>query len=200
MKNNLAIIGKGGHSKVVAEIASLCDWINLIFFDDFDSSLPNVEDFYSDAKKFDAVFVAIGNNDIRLEIIEECKKRSIEVANLIHPSAIISSSASLGVGIVIMPMAVVNAASKIGDGCILNTSCSVDHDCVLSSCVHISPGAHLAGGVSVGTKSWIGIGACVKEKITIGENIQIGAGGVVVADLEFPGLYKGVPVKKAKNF
>ena len=39
----------------------------------------------------------------------------------------------------------------------------MDHDCLLSEGVHITPGVHLSGNVCVGSCSWIGVGASVKQ-------------------------------------
>ena len=94
---------------------------------------------------------------------------------------------------------VVNPGATIGDGVILNTGCSIDHDCVLDECVHVSPGARLAGTVSVGQLSWIGIGASVKQSIHIGCNVRVGAGAAVVSDIGDDTTVVGVPAKTLGN-
>jgi acetyltransferase-like isoleucine patch superfamily enzyme len=91
--------------------------------------------------------------------------------------------------------AVVNAYATVGEGAILNTGCSVDHDCTLGLCVHISPGARLAGSVNVGDGSWIGIGACVRQMLRIGSNVMVGAGAVVVCDISDNRTVAGVPAR-----
>ena len=63
---------------------------------------------------------------------------------------------------------------------IINTSASVDHECMIEDGVHICPGAHLAGKVSVGRGSWVGIGSSVVERVKIGTGAMIGAGAAVV--------------------
>jgi acetyltransferase-like isoleucine patch superfamily enzyme len=92
---------------------------------------------------------------------------------------------------------VVNADSQIGQGSILNTCCSVDHDCILGEAVHISPGVHLAGDVHVGDRSWIGIGAAVRQGVRIGSGVIVGAGAVVVSDVADGLTVIGVPAKPA---
>ncbi|MGE4416361.1 MAG: acetyltransferase, partial [Marinobacterium sp.] len=83
----------------------------------------------------------------------------------------------------------------IGKGVILNTGCSIDHDCTIGDCAHISPGARLAGGVKVGMQSWVGIGASVKQLINIGHQVTVGAGAVVLVDLPDGVTAVGVPAK-----
>ena len=91
---------------------------------------------------------------------------------------------------------VINSSSRIGKGCIINTSSSLDHDNVIENYVHISPGVNMAGTVKVGKGSWIGIGSVVSNNVNICSDCKVGAGAVVVKDITEPGTYVGVPVRK----
>ena len=117
------------------------------------------------------------------------KFQNWEQPTLIHPSATISRSTCLG-------SATLNV--RIGDGCIINTSSSVDHDCELGNFVHISPGSHLAGTVKVGAYTWFGIGSVAVQSLSIGEEVIIGAGSVVITSIEEKGTYVGNPCRKIK--
>ena len=61
--------------------------------------------------------------------------------------------------------------------------------------VHICPGAHLAGEVSVGSRTWIGIGASVIQQVSIGCDVIVGAGAAVVSDLPNNVTAVGVPAR-----
>ena len=61
--------------------------------------------------------------------------------------------------------------------------------------VHICPGARLAGEVTVGSRSWIGIGASVIQKIIIGSDATVGAGAAVVQDVPNCVTVVGVPAR-----
>lgn len=95
-----------------------------------------------------------------------------------------------------MAGAIINCCTKIGKGCIINTGATVDHDNVIEDYVHISPGANLAGNVTVGKRTWIGIGSVVSNNVCIISDCKIGAGAVVVKDINEVGTYIGVPVRK----
>ena len=95
-----------------------------------------------------------------------------------------------------MPGAIVNAFSKISKSCIINSNSVIEHDCYIDCGAHISPNVSLAGGVKVGKLTWIGIGSCVRELLSIGENIIIGAGSVVVKDVLLQGVYVGNPLNQ----
>lgn len=102
---------------------------------------------------------------------------------LVHPSAVVSPSAALGRGTVVLPLGAVNAAARLGDAVIVNTAAVVEHDCVLEGGVHVSPGAVLAGGVQVGARSWVGAGAVVIQGVRVGRDVIVGAGAVVIRDV-----------------
>jgi len=201
---SLAIIGAGGNGKVAADIAATLGWIKIEFFDrtwperDKNGQWPIVgkdTEISNVFRNYDGVFVAIGENKKRCEFINILLRLQANIVNLIHPSAIISSTVKFGVGIVIMPGVVVNVDVKIESGVILNTNSSVDHDCSLDSNVHLSPGVTLAGNVSVGKNSWVGIGASVKENLFIGRDVVVGAGAVVVANVKAESKVIGIPAR-----
>lgn len=200
----LAILGASGHGKVVADIAELSGWNEVIFFDDAwpeiknNSARPimgNTESLLDTIQDYDGVVVAIGNNDIRLNKLNLLKKKNIPLPSFIHPQAIISRYAQIDNACVVCAGVVVNADTSIGFGSILNTGCSIDHDCFLAEAVHISPGARLAGGTQVGKCAWVGIGAITRQLITVGSNAVIGAGSVVVKNVAPNTVVVGNPAK-----
>lgn len=204
MRDKLLIIGASGHGKVVADIAlKLNKWKSIAFLDD-DASVNEslglkVIGDVSDAVKYRDVadfFVAIGNNATREKVQTRLSYEGLSFATLIHPSAIIGSDVEIGTGSVVMAGVVNNCSSRIGEGCIINTSCSVDHDNVIEDYVHISPGANLAGTVRIGKGSWIGIGSAIINNVKICSECTIGSGAVVLKDITESGTYVGVPVRK----
>lgn len=198
----LMILGAGGHGKVVADIARCCGETQIAFLSDGDSRLecmgyPIVGDIeLANQYPQHRFVVAIGNAQIRRKLQLELLKQGLELATLVHPKAVVSETASLGMGTVVMAGAIINPGASIGAGCIINTCSSVDHDCVLEDYTHVSVGAHLAGGVIVGAETWIGAGATVIDHISICSGCMIGAGAVVVSDIYQPGTYVGVPARK----
>ena len=197
----LTIIGASGHGKVVADIARLNGYNEIEFLDDNTElhscgKWPVVGTSDHAAEIENDLFVAVGNAAIRERIMERLRDKHL--VTLIHPSAVIAEDVEIGVGSVVMAGAVINPGTRIGKGCIINTSSSVDHDCVLGDYVHVAVGSHLAGTVSVGKGTWIGAGATVSNNISICGSCMIGAGAVVVKSITEPGTYLGVPSRKVK--
>lgn len=198
----LIIIGAGGHGRVVADIAKQSVlYSEISFLDDCEPAKTGPFPYLGKVSQANAYindhcfFVAIGNATIRKRLLEELLANGATVETIIHPSAIISSDVSIGIGTVVMPGTIVNTGTTIGRGCILNTASSVDHDCNVSDYCHVAVGAHLCGTVNVGEKTWIGAGATVVNNVDICADCLIGAGAVVVKTIREPGKYIGVPAR-----
>lgn len=205
---SLAILGASGHGKVVAEAAELSGWTVECFFDDAypekqkNSNWPvvgNTSDLLNRLHEFDAIHVAIGDNQTRISKIKVFKEAGATLATVIHPSAVISENSRLKEGVSIFANSTVNADAIIGAGTILNTNSSVDHDCNLGSGVHISPGVNLGGHVKVGDRSWVGIGSTVIQCVEIGRDVVIGAGSAVVSSIPDSCVAVGIPCKVVKK-
>ncbi|WP_423840102.1 acetyltransferase [Vibrio mytili] len=189
MNRTCAILGASGHGKVVAEIAELNGYTSIEFFDDRWPELQNVEQWkvkgdsetlLKVASRFDLTVIAIGNNKVRLEKQKQLSIFGAKFSVLEHPRATISPYSQLGVGTVVMAGAVINPFVQVGEACIINTASTIDHDCSLANGVHVSPGCNIAGGVVVGEGGWLGIGSQVKQLISIGTGVTVGAGATVV--------------------
>ena len=176
----LYIYGASGHGLVVADIAQVCGY-DIIWVDDGQNEYNSFDMVNKDISI--PWIVAVGNNGVRAKLIAKLKEYGCPILTLIHPSAIISKSANISEGVVVMPKVVINAKSQIGTGAIINTSSVVEHENSIGEYVHISPGVSLAGKVTVGAFSHVGIGSTVKQGISIGSYTVIGAGSVVVQDI-----------------
>ena len=93
---------------------------------------------------------------------------------------------------------VINSGTSVGKGVILNTHCSIEHDCEIGSFTHIAPGAILSGDVVVAKEVLVGAGAVVCQNKLIGDDCVIGAGAVVITDCTDSSTYAGVPAKRIK--
>jgi sugar O-acyltransferase (sialic acid O-acetyltransferase NeuD family) len=204
----LAILGASGHGKVVADAAVAAGWHEIVFYDDawpgrgtngrwsVAGDTAALVDALGD---HDGVVVGVGNNRARIDLTRRLTDSGAELVSVVHPRAVVSQYAEIGDGTVAFAGAVVNIDSTVGRACIINTGATVDHDCALADGVHLSPGAHLAGGVTVGEASWIGIGACVKQLVTIDSDVTVGAGAVVVSHVSAAQTVVGVPAKPVER-
>lgn len=207
--NSLLILGAGGHGKVVADTAAATGhWDKIAFLDDRHPALATVLDWpvigsLEEAKKFlpeyDGFCVAIGNNELRIKLLKLYLDLGFSAPSLVHPTAYISPSASLGPGCVVFTQGALNAEAQVAAGGIINTGASVDHDCTLNEGVHLCPGVRLAGEVKVGRQTTLGTNVAVIPQINIGSHVMVGAGSVVVTDIPDHSTAAGVPAKVIKD-
>ncbi|MGG2938215.1 acetyltransferase [Bacillus pacificus] len=204
MKERLLIIDASGHGRVLADIAMRMNkWKNIVFLDDNESVKSSMglevigtsKDVFKYTKDYD-VFVGIGNNVRRKDFQEKLKAHGANIPVLIHPTAVIGERVQLVSGTAVMAGVVINCCTKIGEGCVINTGSTIDHDNVIEEYVHVSPGVHLAGTVCIGSSCWLGIGSVVSNNSRIVKNYTIGAGAVVVKDITESGIYIGIPAKR----
>lgn len=207
--SEIVIIGDSGHSKVVAEMAVSVGLTVIAKLDDkYDSDVKIGSILNGPTRSLLAlieerpevkVVLAIGSNAIRKKLVDSFDLSAHSYVTIIHPSAIVSPTATLGFGSVVMPGVVVNAGAVIGDHVIINSSCVVEHDCVVESYAHISPHATLTGGVQIGEGTHVGASATVIPMKSVGNWSVLGAGAVVTSAIGDHVLAVGVPAKVVKR-
>lgn len=205
MRDSVVILGAGGHAKVVIELFRAANELEIIGCTAGsesgrtvcgvpvigpDAVLPELR-----AGGVRYAFVAIGDNVLRERLGTAVSAMGFELPNAISPHALISPSVVLGTGIAIMGGVVINAEARIGDLAIVNTNSSIDHNCRIGRAAHVAPACGLAGNVTVGDRSFLGVGVCVIPDVVIGADVVLGAGSVVVRDLPNGARAYGVPAR-----
>jgi acetyltransferase EpsM len=202
----IVLIGAGGHSKVIKDIIhARIDTQLVALLDDKYPELRLEGDVHTgpissaqallkgnDELKF---IVAIGDNEIRRSVVTRLSLTSEHYVSLIHESAIISPSATIGRGTVVMAKAVIHAAAKVGHHAVVNTGAIIEHDTILGDYVHAAPNVTLTGAVQAAEGAMIGAGATVIPGKTIGKWATIGAGAIVISDIPANSTAVGTPAR-----
>lgn len=206
MSKPIIVIGNGGHASVLVEIL-LESQMNIVGYTAPEGTsefynlpyLGNDEvilDYSSDEIELVLGLGTITISNLRRTIYEKFKSKGYTFATVIHPTAIISPSATIGEGVQIMAGAIIQTKSTIGENNILNTGCQIDHNCYIRNHSHIAPGVILSGGVSIGDNCHIGVGTTVIQNIKIGNHVLIGAGSVVINNIEDKRKVYGIPARE----
>ena len=185
----LGIVGVGGHSNAVTDIALNLGYNELFYFDDnfkknnkifgkFVGPISKIKDYRH--LKF---IIAIGDNNKRLQIYNFLKK-TIKFTKLIHPRSYVSKSSRISDGVVIMPNATLNSNVSVNKFSIINSNSVVEHDSTVGQFTHVCPGVSIAGNVKIGDHVFVGIGSSIINDIKIGKNVLIGAGTNVIKDIQ----------------
>lgn len=144
--------------------------------------------------------ISIGTDmKARARLFSRATAAGLVPVNFIHRSAVISRSARMGRGVIILANCVVNPFVTMGDNIFIFSGAVIEHDCRIGDNVYFSPGAKLAGQVKVGRDSFLGINACVIEGVSIGNNAIVGAGSCVIKDVASGAVVAGVPAKALKE-
>ncbi len=141
---------------------------------------------------------AVGSTQ-RRKFIQQAGRAGLEFTSLVHPTAHISSTATLGKGAIVSPGAIVAAYTEVGEHVIINRGALIGHHAKIGDYVTISPGANIAGRTQIGDCCYIGMGSIIIDGITIGRNSVVAAGAVVTKDIPENVMVAGMPAKIVKK-
>lgn len=205
MREQIVIIGGGGHAKVVIDVIKIENKITIYGIVDpyvpVGTPIMGVKVIGGDhmlkklfKKGISAAFIGVGSVKdckVRKKIYDNLKKIGFWLPVIKHPRSIIANDVKCQEGVFIAAGVVINSATRIGRNAIINTSVSIDHDCTVGDFVHIAPGVTLSGGVKVGDGSHIGAGATVIQGITIGKGCLVAAGTTLCHNISDNERYYG---------
>ena len=116
-------------------------------------------------------------------------------ATVVHPTASISSMASVGAGSVILQHVTVNSAARIGDHVMVLPNSVISHDAVVDDYCYLTPGVVLAGYVHLEPAVYIGARAVIRHRVTVGARAVVGMGSVVLHDVPADSVVAGNPAR-----
>jgi sugar O-acyltransferase (sialic acid O-acetyltransferase NeuD family) len=173
----IALIGAGGHAKMVAEtlaatghrVVAYCDrraapWLDAQRIDD-DARIGELPA---------EVGVALGVGGIdpaglarRRLLLDTALAGGRRAPAIIHPSAIIGRGARLAAGAQVLAGAIVQPGASIGVAAIVNSGALVEHDSEIGDGTHVCPRAIVLADCRVGSDCMIGAAAVILPGNTV---------------------------------
>lgn len=208
---NLIIIGAGGCGREVLQWAKDINkvsgrWNIKGFLDDDPNALEGLKcdvpllgeiDEY-EIQPEDEFACGVGSSGTRRVIMEKILSRGGKPAEIIHPTAVIADTASIGAGAIIYPFALISDNASLGDYCIINMYSSVAHDAVLGDYCTISAHCDITGMCTLGSDVFFGSGANMVPGTKIADGAFICAGSTVMGRVREGAKMLGVPAKRMK--
>lgn len=216
----LYIIGAGGFGREVAWLVERINeneeakgneaaWQIAGFIDDNESIQGQQQDAYTVAgtcielmkmAENEEIYAvcAVGAAKTRKMIVDKFIDSKVKFATVIDPSVIISKRVDIGEGTIICAGTIITVDIKIGNHVIINLDCTIGHDDIIHDYVTIYPSVNVSGNVEVGECSEMGTGMQIIQGKKVKSGTIIGAGAVVVKDINEAGVYVGSPAKKVK--
>lgn len=212
MKTKLILIGGGGHCKVCIDVIEQAEQFEIVGILDVAELLgTNVLDYQiigtdQDINKYVELeysfLITVGqikSATLREKLFNKLRENNAEIATIVAPSAYVSEYSKIGAGSIVMNQVVINAGVTIGDNCILNNKCDIEHDSIIGNHTHISTGAIINGNCKVGNGVFVGSNATIANQIIIEDRAVIGAGSVVINNVNISDIQAGNPAKSIKK-
>lgn len=209
MMKKIIVIGSGGHAKVVIDIIHEMNDYEIIGITSkslkSDTSFcgypvlgeDNILNSFINDKN---IFAAMGlggykDNYLRERVFRFVKGIGFNFINVVHPSANISKTVTMGEGNVFFPGVVVNTDVKLGNNIVVATGSTIDHETIVNDHVLISAGVTVGAYSVLEEGALLALGSKIISGVTIGSYSLVAAGAVVVNNIGQNQRVFGLPAK-----
>lgn len=199
----IILVGAGMHGRVVRDVCRDAGLDVAGYLDDFAAVGQDIDgcavvgptsaladpDFLARHR----FLVTIGNNGARQKFARMIEAAGGEVTVVAHPNAVVSPSASIGAGTVLVGGNMVFSRARIGKNVLVDPDVTIGAESVIGDGVYLCPGVHLGAGVTIAENAFVGLGAVILPELDIGPAAVIAAGAVVTRDVPGGMLAAGNP-------
>lgn len=208
MKKNCVIFGAGTYGEVYSlYLSSIYNVIG--FIDDAirlkDTLINNIpvlggKDYLFANIPLDTnVFIPIGNNKVRVDLLKEVSEKGYPTPSFIHPQTIIDSSVLVGKAVYILPSTSIMPLTEIGNYVMISMGVNIAHHNIIGEGCFFSQGSNIGASIKINRLAYCGIASTIMTGVKfIGENSLIGAGAVIIKDVPDYAVVVGNPGKIIK--
>ena len=204
---DLVIIGTGGVGRetalIIEEINKVNQEWNILGFIDDNKDLIGKEimgykvigdrSYLNNFEKEIYVVIAISNYSMKEGLVKYLTNKNIKYATFIHPSVKINDTIEIGQGSIVYPGVIMTVNIKVGNHVIISPKCGIGHDTLIEDYVTLLWNVNVSGAERIRQGATIGSGSTIIQGLEIGRNSFVGAGAVVIRDVEENKTAVGVP-------
>ena len=214
---DIVIIGAGGVGSetawIIEQINIKKDEWNLIGFIDDNKLMQgksiigykvigNIEQLvnnYKRIKKEDRpyVVIAIANYNVKKKIVNKINNK-FKFATIIDPRVWIHDYITIGEGTIIYEGVILTANIEVGNHVIVSPKCGIGHDSIIKDYVSLLWNVNVSGNDVIEEGVMMGSGSTVIQGKRIEKGSTVGAGAVVIDDIDSYSTVVGVPAKVIK--
>lgn len=208
MKDKAIIVGAGTYGQVYAEY--LKEKYEILGFIDDDTNLHNTEIngikvlgnfnyLIVNLHKETNVFIPIGNNKVRVDLLNKVIASGFKTPNFIHTDTQIHPTVKLGRCIYILPGTHIMPFTEIKDFVLISMGVNIAHHTIIEQGCFFSQGVNVGASIHLKENAYCGIGSTIMTGVKeVGENSLIGAGAVIIKDVPDGATVVGNPGKIIK--
>lgn len=210
--SEIIILGAGSYCAAMIDLAQECGFAPIEIYDDDTSKIGEtildtpvkgtITAFLEKKTNIEGknFIVAIGDNEIRMKVFDKVRANNGITPRLVHPTASISKFAEVGDGCYIQPQVVIWTKVKVHNDCIISPNVVIAHHSNIHRGCLISTSASVGANIDIFEGAFLGMSCNITTGIkSVGENAVIGAGAVVISDVEANTIFAGVPAKMLRK-
>lgn len=138
---------------------------------------------------------SISTQHKRTEILSRLRVKRCDFESIIHPTALINSSAFIGHGCIVHPRATICNDVHIGDFGIVAVASTIGPYAKISNFAMVTSHVLVLSGAEIGEAAFVGSMTCIVEKVKVGARARIGVGSVVGRDVAEGMFAMGNPLR-----
>jgi sugar O-acyltransferase (sialic acid O-acetyltransferase NeuD family) len=204
---SLLVLGTTRFSEAVAETATMAGFEVAGFVENLDRErcaeplLERPVHWIADAAALASTHDAIcGLGTTRRSIfVEQAAALGFGFTTVVHPTAYVSPTTTLGEGVYIGPRAAISPSCRIGSHVIVLQGVNVGHHVEIGDFSSLMMGANVAGSTRIGEATYIATGSVVIDHVDVGSHAVVAAGAVVAEDVPDRVQVMGVPARIVKE-
>lgn len=210
---DLAIYGFGGFGREIACVIAAINevkptWNMIGYFDDgyatgttnrYGKVIGNIDELNRYDRELDIV-LAIASPHVLQKITCLIHNPLIGFPNIIAPNVLLfdKESIKMGKGNVVTFGGRISCGVQIGNFNLMNGCVSLGHDVTIGDYNVLQPEVRISGETGVGNGNFFGVRATVLQGLSVGNQVRIGAGSIVMRKTKDGMTYLGNPAKMIK--